>query len=131
MVQAEESLAFLLSETRTALCSHTPRSRAAALVWPHPSENLYFSKISMLPWRICVMLTCCLPSARKMSKVRLSLPENGNVVLDIFVFCVNRQLGAGLLSSLKTRVAAVTQESTRSQSTCSCSKSRASPQPGD
>ena len=60
------------------------------LAWPHPSENMYFWKISMLPWRICVMLTYHLPSARKMSKISLSLPANGNAVSDVFVFCVNQ-----------------------------------------
>jgi len=66
-----------------------------------------------------------------MSNVSLSLPANGNAVSDDFVFCVNQQLGAALLNSLKPRVAAVTQGSTRLQSTCSCGKSWASPQPGD
>lgn len=77
------------------------------------------------------MLTCHLPSARKMSKISLFLPTNGNMVSDAFVFCVNQQPGAGLFSSPKTQTAAMTQGRTRLQSTHSCSKSRASPQPGD
>lgn len=101
------------------------------LLWPHPAEDTYFWKISTLPWRICVMLTCHLPSARQMRKISLSLPANGHVVSGVFVFCVNQQLGAGLFSSLETSVTVVTQGSPRLQSTRSCSKSGTSPQPGD
>jgi len=42
-----------------------------------------------------------------MSKISISLPDS--VVLDSFVFSVNQQVAAGLSSSPKTRVAAVTQ----------------------
>ena len=122
---------LLFCKMQTTLCSHTWRSRVAAAGVPHPSENMYFSKISVLPRKICVILTYHLPSAKQMSNVSLSLPANGNAVSDDFVFCVNQQLGAALLNSLKPRVAAVTQGSTRLQSTCSCGKSWASPQPGD
>lgn len=77
------------------------------------------------------MLTCHLPSARKMRKISLSLPANGNVVSAVFVFCVNQQLGAGLFSSLETSVPVATQGSPRLQSARSYSKSRTSPQPRD
>lgn len=117
----------LLSKTD---CAAQPRSRVAAAGVALSLRKRVFLKAEYVTLEdLCYVNMSSFLSEEK--KISLCLPANGNAVSGVFVLCVNQKPGAGLFSSWRTRVATVAQGSIRLQSTRSCSKSRASPQPGE